>query len=130
MSEMKLTEAQHQFLVQYLGLLNEVESTIQFVGECYLQGDADIGDRLLKDIMTSLAPFNRDNMTVYSIFGSDDLALKTLDKFQASVDISINVEERFSRIWDRATFLNDTLAPSLQSWRQIIKKYLEIKQAD
>ncbi|MDG5786658.1 hypothetical protein QA612_04080 [Evansella sp. AB-P1] len=124
----KLTDAQKQFLHNYSDLLGEVEKTLQFVSECYMNGDLDIGDRLLNEVMKGLVPYNVENMTIVSIFGSDELGMKRLTKFQESVKEALKVEETFDGESDRLPFLHETLQPSLQKWKQVVEvKLVELK---
>ncbi|WP_088032511.1 hypothetical protein [Evansella clarkii] len=121
----KLTEAQEKFLITYTGLLKEVESSLQFVSECYTKGDVDIGDRLMKQIMLGLVPYNEENLTVMSVFGNDETAVRALKKFQQAIQKAVNVETEFNEEGDRMKFLHEELLPREQKWKQ----HVELKLA-
>jgi hypothetical protein len=121
----KLTEAQEKFLITYTGLLKEVESSLQFVSECYTKGDVDIGDRLMKQIMLGLVPYNEENLTVMSVFGNDETAVRALKKFQQAIQKAVNVETEFNEEGDRMKFLHEELVPREQKWKQ----HVELKLA-
>ncbi|WP_078594351.1 hypothetical protein [Evansella clarkii] len=120
-----LTEAQEKFLITYTGLLKEVESSLQFVSECYTKGDVDIGDRLMKQIMLGLVHYNEENLTVMSVFGNDETAVRALKKFQQAIQKAVNVETEFNEEGDRMKFLHEELLPREQKWKQ----HVELKLA-
>ncbi|UTR11746.1 hypothetical protein MM300_05440 [Evansella sp. LMS18] len=124
MSE-NLTEAQQKFLITYTGLLKEVESSLQFISECYTKGDLDIGDRLMKQIMLGLIPYNEENLTVMSVFGNDETAVGSLKKFQKAIHKAVNVETEFNDEGERMKFLHEELIPGEQKWKQ----HVELKLA-
>ena len=129
MSE-KLSQAQEKFLITYSDLLREVESTLQFVSECYTKGDVDIGDRLMREIMLGLVPYNEENITVMSVFGKDEIAVGTLKKFQKAIHQAIKVETSFAHEGERMKFLHETLLPREQKWKQIVELKLSGIQED
>lgn len=120
----QLTEAQQTFLKNYRDLLTEVESAVQFVSECYSQGDEDIGDRLLKSVTQGLTPYNEENLTMQSIFLKDEIALKTLKKFQDSVQSALIVDEAFFDEQERTSFLHEMLFPKEKKWKSVVENYI------
>ncbi|PYZ92817.1 hypothetical protein CR194_14300 [Salipaludibacillus keqinensis] len=108
----------------YQDLLTEVESAIQYVSECYIKDDHDIGDRLLKSVMLGLIPYNEENLTIQSIMHHDRDAMNHLTKFQEAVRWAVNVDEVFPDEQQRMRFIHETLLPRKQKWKAIIDKYL------
>jgi len=120
----QLTEAQLTFLKNYRDFLTEVESAIQFVSDCYIKGDDDIGDRLLKSVTQGLIPYNNDNLTMRSIFVTDEMALKTLEYFQDSVRSAVIIDEIFSNEAQRIKFLDETFLPRKEKWKNVVENYM------
>ncbi|WP_416147225.1 hypothetical protein ACM26V_13455 [Salipaludibacillus sp. HK11] len=104
----------------------EVERAVQFVSECYIKGDYDIGDRLLKSVMLGLVPYNEENITIQSILANNELAVKTLIRFQDSIRMAIRVDEAFPDEQQRIRFLHETLLPRKQKWKSVVENYLTI----
>ncbi|WP_096190248.1 hypothetical protein [Evansella halocellulosilytica] len=130
MSE-RLSEAQRQFLANYMELLREVESAVQYVSECYIQDDIDIGDRLIKSVMTGLISYNEENMTMLSVFGGDDVAMQALSNFQESVKASITIEETCTDVKERMQFIHEKIVPQMQKWKQFVERnVVEREQKD
>ncbi|WP_280769528.1 hypothetical protein [Salipaludibacillus daqingensis] len=111
-------------MANYRDLLLEVENAVQYVSECYIKDDYDIGDRLLKSVMEGLIPYNEENVTIQSIFIQDDMAMKTLTRFQESVRSALIVEEAYHDEQQRMRFLHETLLPRKQKWKSVVEKYL------
>ncbi|SES38729.1 hypothetical protein [Salipaludibacillus aurantiacus] len=120
----QLTEAQQTFLKNYRELLTEVESAINYVSECYIKNDHDIGDRLLKSVMQGLIPYNEENLTIQSIFQKDAEAIEALNLFQEAALQAEKVEEVFPHEQERMVFLHETLLPRKRNWTKIIDKYI------
>ncbi|UCZ52673.1 hypothetical protein LGQ02_17970 [Bacillus shivajii] len=127
----RLTEAQLQFLTNYKDLLQEVESAIQYVSDCYIQEDLDIGDRLMKSVMAGLISYNEENMTMYSVFGDDETAIEHLRSFQEAVTGSMKIEETCADTEERMRFVHETVMPRLQKWKQLVElKLVERNELD
>lgn len=120
----QLTEAQQTFLKNYRDLLTEVENAVQFASDCYMQGDDDIGDRLLKNVTQGLVPYNKENVTMQSIFLKDEIALKMLKYFQDAVRSAVIVDETFSDVEQRIKFLRETLLPREEKWKSVVENYM------
>ncbi|AOM81935.1 hypothetical protein [Salisediminibacterium beveridgei] len=118
-----LNEAQRNFLANYSDLLVEVEQSLHYVSECYIKGDYDIGDRLLKSVMGGLEPYNTENLTIQSIFHEDAQALSQLNKLIESAKWSVTIEESFPTEEQRMRFLHETLMPRLTAWKNSVDKY-------
>ncbi|MBM7096860.1 hypothetical protein JSY36_14080 [Bacillus sp. H-16] len=121
----KVTAAQSRFLESYVELLGELEDVYAYVSECYIKGDVDIGDRLLRDVMKGMLPYHPENMTVVSIFGDDAEAMQVLGKFHGAVLQAVEVEQRFADgegTGERMRFLHEVLVRRYQSWRVIVEK--------
>ncbi len=132
----KLTNAQERFLITYVDLLVEVDDVLSYVSECYIKGDVDIGDRLLRDVMKGMLPYHPENMTLVSIFGSDDTALSVLGEFHSAVIQAVEVEERFGfgsagagvaadavgDTGERMRFLHEVLTARYEAWRKVVEK--------
>lgn len=120
----RLSEAQKTFLKKYYDLLTEVEEAVQYVGECYIRNDHDIGDRLLKTVMQGLAPYNEENLTIQSIFHKDEKALEVLGKFQEAVQEAVKVEEIYQEDQERMKLLHEQLLPRHKQWKRVVAEYL------
>lgn len=118
-----LSEAQHNFLANYADLLVEVEESLHYVSECYIKGDYDIGDRLIQSVMSGIESYNKENLTIQSIFHEDELALKQLDKFIETANWSQGIEESFPTEEQRMRFLHETLMPRLKNWKTTVERY-------
>ncbi|MBB5173409.1 hypothetical protein [Texcoconibacillus texcoconensis] len=121
MSTERLSKAQQRFITNYKQMLDEVEAAVRYAGECYINNDHDIGDRLVRDILKGLQPFNTQNMTMLSIFSNDDIAMEVLRKFQDAVNKGITIEETFPGERDKMYFVHETFVPLLQKWKQIVE---------
>lgn len=121
----RLTSAKREFLHNYLGMLTEIENAIQYVSECYIKGDHDIGDRLLKSVMLGLTPYNEENMTIQAIFKEDSKALAALNQFQEAVEEAVNVEKIYPNEQQRMKFLHERLLPRKHEWTQIVENYFK-----
>ncbi|RKL68376.1 hypothetical protein CR203_07820 [Salipaludibacillus neizhouensis] len=119
----RLTSAKRQFLHNYLDMLLEIENAIKYVSECYIKGDHDIGDRLLKSVTLGLIPYNEENMTMQAIFKEDLNALATLHQFQDAVEEAANIEKIYPNEQERMVFLHEKLLPRKHEWTQIVESY-------
>lgn len=121
-----LSEKQQIFVKQYAGLLQEVEEAAQYVGECYIQGDEDIGDRLLASVSTGLIPYNPENMTLLSIFSQDQPAMDKLAQFYEAILTAAKMTETEAAEGDRMRFLHENFIPKLHQWKLTVNQYIEI----
>ncbi|ADH98586.1 hypothetical protein [Salisediminibacterium selenitireducens] len=119
----KLTKAQREFLANYSDFLVEVEASLQYVSECYIKDDHDIGDRLMKSVMAGLEPYNEENLTLQSIFHEDETALRQLKTFIEAARWAIEVESSFPSEEQRMRFLHETLMPRLKNWKGSVDRY-------
>ncbi|GEL08027.1 hypothetical protein [Salisediminibacterium halotolerans] len=120
----QLTEAQQTFLTHYRDMLSEVERSVAYVSECYIKEDYDIGDRLLKSVIESLAAYNIENMTMDSIFSSDAEAVQVLGEFQEAASEALNVDEVHAGEGERMHFTHEVLLPRLAAWGKVVDRYL------
>lgn len=118
-----LNEAQRNFLANYSDLLVEVEQSLHYVSECYIKGDYDIGDRLIKSVMGGLQPYNTENLTIMTIFHEDEQALSQLNKLIETANWSVSIEESFPTEEQRMRFLHETLMPRLTTWKTTVDRY-------
>ncbi|ADU31839.1 hypothetical protein Bcell_3598 [Evansella cellulosilytica DSM 2522] len=116
--------AQRTFLENYLKLLQEVEGSFSFVLDCYKQGNEDIGDRLLQQMMMGLLPYNTENMTVASIFGHDDASMEALRVFHKEVHIAIKIDEEMATAEEKSRFVHEVMQPRIQQWRNTVHEKL------
>lgn len=119
----RLTSAQQRFLSNYLDMLAEIDNAIQYVSECYIKDDHDIGDRLLRGVIKGLLPYNEENMTIQSIFQEDETAYEALSQFQEAAKEAVIVEEVYPDKGHRMIFLHEKLIPRKQAWKQFVEKY-------
>lgn len=122
---MNLTDKQRVFLQQYDGLLQEVEEAAKYAGECYVQGDEDIGSRLLASVSTGLIPYNPDNMTLASIFLDDSEAMNMLARHYETILTASETDNETQSIREKMQFLHETFIPVLHQWHLVVKKYVE-----
>lgn len=118
-----LPNKQQVFLQKYEGLLKEVDDAAKYTGECYIQEDEDIGDRLLASVSTGLIPYNPENLTLLSIFSEDEEAMERLTQFYEAVVTASKITEAVDSTEDRMRFLHETFIPRLHHWRLTVKKY-------
>ncbi|SDO45285.1 hypothetical protein [Alkalicoccus daliensis] len=118
-----ITEKQRIFLTQYAGLLQEIDDAAQYAGECYIQGDEDIADRLLASVSTGLIPYNPENMTLTSIFIEDKEAMDQLQHHYSAVLTATQLTEEFTSTKEKMQFLHETFIPALHQWHLTVQKY-------
>ncbi|MFA9558937.1 hypothetical protein ACERII_16625 [Evansella sp. AB-rgal1] len=119
MNQQKVIDAQVLFLDNYLQLLKEVEKTIHFVLECYRNNDSDIGERLLKEVLSGLTSYNEENMTLVSIFGTDEITMKRLRNISSAIHEGVSTES-FENEQARMKFINENIHPALIKWKQVL----------
>lgn len=120
----QLTKAQRTFLSNYRDMLAEVEKSVHYVSECYVKEDYDIGDRLLKSVMESLASYSIENMTMDSIFSRDSEAVHALGQFQEAANGALHVDQFYAEEGERMRFTHEMLLPRLTVWKQVVDRYL------
>lgn len=119
----QLNEKQKVFLKQYTSLLQEVQESAVYAGECYIQGDDDIADRLLASVSTGLIPYNPENMTMFSIFGSEKSALSRLTIFHHAVTEAAAITEKKWTTAEKMQFLHEQFIPALKTWQDTAALY-------
>lgn len=128
MDQRRVRDVQLNFLHKLIQLLEKVEDTLSFAMECYSNGDSDIGDRVVKQVLEGLIPYNQENITVRSIFYNNEVALVKLNEFQATLVIARNLESLTS-IKEKVTLINHELEPQLLEWKQtLIMKRAELSR--
>ena len=120
-----LSEAQYDFLKQYINLIETVEEGLSLVDVSYQERNYGSGDRLLKDLVGVFVPFNSSNMTMRSIFAHDALVLAELDKFQSILDQVLHIETVIHDQDEKTTFIHDFFLPAYKQWKEQI--YIHLK---
>ncbi|PYZ95841.1 hypothetical protein CR205_15775 [Alteribacter lacisalsi] len=120
-----ITEAQQRFITRYSDLLKELEDVLAYVSECYIKDDTDIGDRLLRDVMAGILPYDPENMTIVSIFGDDPEALEVLGHFHDAALQAAQVE-KLEDTGERMHLLHEILLACYKEWYTVVTR----KKAD
>jgi hypothetical protein len=126
----KLTKKQNDFLKRYEEFLKEVDDAVRYAGECSIQGDEDIADRLLSSVSSGLLPYHPENITLFSIFKEDKKCMNVLQTFYKTVQRAASLEEETMESADRMHLVYEEYLPQLEKWRACVKSAGESRGSD
>ena len=116
-----LSEAQYEFLLQYIQLLETVEEGIVLVDQSYQERNFGSGDKLLADIIGAFVPFNASNKTIRTIFSFDSGILAELDKFESLLEQVLHLNTLYYDQEAKVVFINEFLLPAYKQWKKDIQ---------
>jgi hypothetical protein len=117
----ELSRKQNDFLKRYEDLLKEVDDAVRYAGECCIQGDEDIADRLLASVSSGLLPYHPENVTLVSIFKEEKKCMNVLQTFYETVQRAAALEEKTIESADRMHLVYEEYLPQLEKWRACVK---------
>ena len=121
-----ISEAQYDFLKQYINLIETVEEGLELVDFNYQERNFGNGDKLLIDLVGVFVPFNSSNLTMRSIFAHDDSVIAELDKFQAILDQVMHIETLSADQDEKVKFIHEFFLPAYKQWKQQIYQHLKM----
>ncbi len=113
-----ITETRYEYFQQYLNLLDKVEEGIAVVDWSYQEKDYRFGDKMLKDLLDALGPFQRSLGTMQLLFSYDKKMSEHLNNFQNIEQQVSHLKSIFHNEEEKSKFIHDFFSPAYKQWKK------------